>query len=533
MTLLASGGIEKSILGIDLGTTHSLAAWVPPGGTWPELLPTACPGNSENSPLLPSVLTYNPPHWQIGHRLDRIRSPHTTVFSIKRLLGLSPKEWSEHPLTLPYPVREEAGLLKIELGGQTHSPIALSSLLLGELKKQAEQFWKTSFDYAVITVPAYFNDAQRQATRLAGRMAGLQVLRIVNEPTAAALAYGLLEQKQGYVAVYDLGGGTFDLSLLHLHEGIFEVLATCGDTALGGDDFDLLLAQASAQEWGLFSQLSTEPEWLACLLQEAEKVKCLLSTQSEAHLSVVWKGKEWRTSWTQRAFAKLIAPLLERAQRCCQQALQDAGLQVSDLTAVLLVGGSTRIPAVQQAVTEFFGQHPQVSLNPDTAVALGAALQGHALSRRKDGSAPRSLLLDVTPLSLGIETYGGKTAPLLPRNTRIPALAQEVFTNFVEGQTSVSLHVVQGEAEEVSLNRSLARFELPHLPLVKAGQARIQVSFLIDADGILQVSAKDLLTQQEKTIEVKPSSGLSCETIEKMLGSAYASSHLSSPSTHG
>jgi molecular chaperone DnaK len=510
---------DSLVVGIDLGTTNSLVAVVENGV--PRVLLSR-----EGERLIPSVVTIRDSKPIVGYaaRREKIRRPGETVFSAKRLLGRGFADIESIRGQLPYEVvKSEDGALRIRVGEALYTAIEISAMILRELKSAAEASLGRPVKKAVITVPAYFNDSQRQATRAAGRLAGLEVLRIVNEPTAASLAYGLQEKKEGIIAVYDLGGGTFDLSILKLRDGIFEVLATHGNTALGGDDLDRAVARRMAAEVlaadGI--DLFSSPLQTAAILEASEKLKFALSEGESAIFSVdlcVGAGKRFERNWTRAEFDTLVRPLLLKTRESCFHALDDAGLTVEEVTEVVLVGGPTRLPVVKAIAEEIFGRKPNTSVHPDEVVALGAAIQADILA----GKNQNFLLLDVVPLSLGIETYGGLMEKLIPRNTRIPTSANESFTTFVDNQTGVDVHVLQGERDQAAENRSLARFKLGGIEPSPAGFPRVEVTFLIDADGILQVEARDLRNGKAASIEVRPSFGLREDEIEAMLAAKTA-----------
>ncbi|MEX5213355.1 MAG: molecular chaperone DnaK [Nitrospiraceae bacterium] len=503
------------IVGIDLGTTNSLIAYM--DGSTPRVLT----GRHDRT-MVPSIVALTDNGLIVGDAAKEflVRSPDRTIYSVKRFMGKSLQDVSDELTYFPHHLEEKSGVIRIRIGEKTYSPPQISAMVLKELKQRADAFFGEDVRQAVITVPAYFNDSQRQATKDAGTIAGLEVLRIINEPTAASLAYGLQERTQGTIAVYDLGGGTFDLSILKLKDGIFEVLSTNGDTHLGGDDFDRRLADVMVKEireqQGV--DLSQFPDAMQEVRLEAERVKIRLSDDHKAAAIVELpdsKGR-YQREFTRDQFHALTADLVERTLKPCRLALKDAGLNPSEIDEVVLVGGATRMPVVRQRVQELFGKRPHCELNPDEVVALGAAVQAGILS----GVTQNLLLLDVTPLSLGIETMGGVMSPLIRRNTTIPTSAKEMYTTYVDGQTSVDLHILQGERELVKDNRSLGRFQLK-VPPLPAGIPRIEVTFLIDANGILNVSAKDVRTGETQSIQVKPSYGLSDDEVERMINESY------------
>ncbi|MBN8699717.1 MAG: Fe-S protein assembly chaperone HscA [Chitinophagales bacterium] len=515
---IATGSLqqEEMIVGIDLGTTNSLVAIIHPESRKPVALQehnSSLPAGQAGS-LVPSVVHFSDNgSVLVGEEAKKflVDDPARTIFSAKRLMGKTYNDVKNNTTSLAYKIiDDENRLVKVQVGDQFYSPVDLSSLILKELKKQAEHILKTPVSKAVITVPAYFNDAQRQATRDAGKLAGLDVLRIINEPTAASLAYGfgLHKDENKTIAVYDLGGGTFDISILHISNGIFEVLSTNGDTYLGGDDLDNALVDHWIEVLGLTGS-AQEKTHRQMLRLKAEEAKKQLSTQ-DAYESA-YEGMQ--LSVTRSVFESRIGPILERTITSCSQALKDAGLAKADIQEVVMVGGSTRVPLVKKRVSEFFGKPVNDTVNPDEVVALGAAIQADILA----GNTKDVLLLDVTPLSLGLETMGGLMDVLLPRNSKIPTKAARQYTTYKDGQSGMKIAVYQGERDMVKDNRRLAEFNLTGIPAMPAGLPKVEVSFLINADGILVVKAKELRSGIEQSIEVKPQYGLTDEDVEKML----------------
>lgn len=511
---IATGSLQKQemIVGIDLGTTNSLVAVIHPETKKPVVLK-----EFDGNALVPSVIHFGEAgSLSIGDEAKKhlIEEPYNTIFSVKRLMGKSHNDVREYADFYSYKVIDDGtdSLVKVQVGDKFYSPIELSSYILAELKKRAEHILKTPVNKAVITVPAYFNDAQRQATRDAGKLAGIDVLRIVNEPTAASLAYGigLRKDETKTIAVYDLGGGTFDVSILRIAGGIFEVLSTNGDTFLGGDDFDRAIVNYWIEKNGIpADQLKSDKKLAQGLRLIAEEAKIYLSS----HDNFKKKISTYDVELTKVQFDNLIKVFIDKTITCSKNALRDAELSVSEIDEVIMVGGSTRVPQVKETVADFFKRPVHDSLNPDEVVALGAAIQADILA----GNNKDFLLLDITPLSLGIETMGGLMDMLIPRNSKIPSKASRQYTTQRDGQSGIRISVYQGERDLVKDNRKLAEFSLTGIPGMPAGLPKVEVSFLVNADGILIVKAKELRSGVEQTIEVKPQYGLTDDEVEKML----------------
>ena len=511
------------IVGIDLGTTNSLVAFMQ-GDT-----PVVIPGD-DGLNLLPSVVALDPNHQPVignAARNSLIETPERAVYSIKRLMGRGVEDIRQELKLFPFRLADDlqpGEVLRIKLGDKTFTPPEISALILRQLKRSAERFFGGPVTKAVITVPAYFNDAQRQATKDAGRIAGLEVLRLVNEPTAASLAYGLDKKQNGIVAVYDFGGGTFDISILKLHDQIFEVIATNGDTHLGGDDIDNLLIAIALDDirgdLGLDlrnNDLRRNAETVQAIRQAVIEAKIALSSEPSVKLDIELPGgQRYQREITREQYEQLIQPVIERTVGACKQAMKDAGLKPEQIDEVVLVGGSTRIPKVRALVKELFHREPHIDLNPDEVVALGAAVQANILGGGSEATE-NMLLLDVTPLSLGIEVAGGVTDKIILRNSTIPASATQFYTTQIDGQANVAIHVLQGERELAKDCRSLARFDLKGIPGMAAGIPRVEVKFLIDANGILHVSAREQRSGKEAEIQVQPSYGLTDEQVEGMI----------------
>ena len=515
--------MSSKIIGIDLGTTNSVVAVMEAGQ--PKVLV-----NEQGARLTPSVVAFTDKEERlVGQRArnQAVTNPQNTIYSIKRFMGRRHNEVAQEEKTVPYKIIGGAEeLVRVSAGGKEYAPPEISAMVLRDLKATAERYLGETVERAVITVPAYFNDAQRQATKEAGQIAGLKVERIINEPTAAALAYGFEKKANERIAVFDLGGGTFDISILDVGDNVFEVLSTNGDTHLGGDDFDKVLIDFLADEFRKKEGIDLRNDAMALqrLKEAAEKAKCELSSSMESDINLPYitadasGPKHLQLKLTRAKFEQLVGALVERCRGPLLRALEDAKLSPSDINEVVMVGGSTRIPLVQQLAKEVFGREPNHSINPDEVVGLGAAIQGAVLT----GEKTDIVLLDVTPLSLGVETLGGVMTALISRNTTIPTSKKETFSTAADNQPAVDIHVLQGERQMSEHNRTLGRFQLTGLPAAPRGLPQIEVTFDIDANGILNVSAKDLGTGKEQKIEIKSSSGLSEDEVERMVKDAEA-----------